>query len=144
MMALLGNLYTPKLTARSVNAGATSPNAATATIEFNTSGNLNTIVDTGSGGLVTGRLPDWLGLAHTIVGAGTNLEIRLTVNSGNSPSGGSSAINTWLPLTSARTWFLFKNSLGALSGDWLVEIRASTGQVLASAVFSMFASQSSP
>ena len=142
-MALAGSGSTPRLTDRSVSAAATFPNNATAEIEFSASGGLNTIEDNGTGGVVTGRLPEWHGRSYAIEGAGTHYEIRCTVQSGNAPSSGS-AIDTWLALTSAREWLLFRNSLGSSVGTWLIEIRPSSGAVIASATYTMTASKSSP
>lgn len=137
-------LATPRLSDRSVNAGAVSPSPATAEIEFVTSGTLNTVLDTGSGGVVTSRLPEWHGRNYAMVGAGSNYEIRCTVQSGSSPSGGSDSIDTWLALTAERSWILFRNSLGLSSGIWLIEIRGTSGATLASATYTMTASVSSP
>jgi hypothetical protein len=135
---------TPRLTDRSVSAGATFPNNATAELEFNASGGLNTVVDNGTGGVVTSRFPEWCGRSYAIDGSGTHYEIRCTVQSGSAPSSGSAAIDTWLALTSAREWLLFRNSLGSSSGTWLVEIRPTNGAVIASATYTMLAQKSSP
>jgi len=136
---------TPRLTDRSVSAGATLPNNATAELEFNTDGGLNTVVDNGTGGVVTSNFPEWYGF-HYAAGwsAGTHYEIRCTVQSGSAPSSGSAAIDTWLALTSAREWLLFRSSLGSSSGTWLIEIRPTNGAVVASATYTMLAQKSSP
>src|SRR5688572_14531175 len=130
----------PRLTNRSVSASAEYPASATAELEFNTTGVLNTVVDNGSGGVVTSRLPEWYGFNYAAGWpAGTHYENRCTVQSGSSPSNGSASVNAWLALTSAREWFLFQNSPGTSSGTWLIEIRPTSGAVVASATYTVSA-----
>lgn len=49
------------------------------------------------------------------VGAGNNYWIRLTVNSGATPTGSSTGV--WLALTSTRTWTLSRTTVGITSAD---------------------------
>jgi hypothetical protein len=63
--------------------------------------------------------------------AGSAYEIRMTVNSGSTPSG--SATASWLALGTTRTWDLSQSGVGATMGNVTVEIRnASTLAVLSS------------
>lgn len=65
---------------------------------------------------------------------GASYECRLTVNSGDTPAGSSTA--TWLALSSQRSWEVSPDE----SGNYTLEIRsASSGTVLASATFTMAA-----
>lgn len=59
-------------------------------------------------------------------------EVRLTRNSGNSPTG--SALGTWLPLSSTQTWVLTASAGNFLTSNLTAEIRkASSGVVLTTA-----------
>lgn len=61
--------------------------------------------------------------------AGSAYEIRLTVNSGSTPSG--SAPNIWLSLGTTRTWTISQSGVGSDSSNVTIEIRrASSGAVL--------------
>ena len=61
--------------------------------------------------------------------AGDAYEIRLTVNSGTTPSG--SAPNIWLGLGTLRQWSLQQSGVGDTASNVTIEIRrASTGVVL--------------
>lgn len=68
----------------------------------------------------------WL---ETIMGSAGDYEVNLTVNSGDNPNSGPS-INTWLSLSSGRTWrwSVTRSSLGSttLSSDSTIFIRRST------------------
>lgn len=59
-------------------------------------------------------------------------EVRLTRNSGTSPTG--SALGTWLPLSSTQTWVLTASAGNVLTSNLTAEIRkTSSGVVLATA-----------
>ena len=65
-------------------------------------------------------------------GNGDDFEIRLVVNSGTTPTG--SAVNTWLAMTSSRSWIISRSTSGTTSSNCTVEIRpAGGGSVLDSA-----------
>lgn len=61
--------------------------------------------------------------------AGSAYEIRMTVNSGSTPSG--SATGVWLSLGTTRTWTISQSGVGTNASNVTVEIRrASSGAVL--------------
>lgn len=61
--------------------------------------------------------------------AGNAYEIRLTVNSGSTPTG--SATASWLALGTTRTWTISRSGLGSTTSNVTIEIRlASTLAVL--------------
>jgi hypothetical protein len=64
-----------------------------------------------------------------LAAAGSNYEIRMTVNSGSTPTG--SATGLWLSLGTTRTWTISQAGIGTNASNVTIEIRrASTGEVL--------------
>jgi hypothetical protein len=99
-----------------------SPGSAAAEVTFT-----NTGTYTGSGN-VQGFSGNWITPTSA---AGNSYEIRMTVNSGSTPTG--SATASWLALGTTRTWDLSQSGVGATTGNVTVEIRnASTLAVLSS------------
>ena len=97
-----------------------SPGSAAAEVTF-----LNTGGYTGVGN-VEGFSGNWITPTSA---AGSAYEIRLTVNSGTTPSG--SAPNIWLSLGTARSWNITQSGDGTTACNVTIEIRrASTGAVL--------------
>lgn len=83
---------------------------------------------------------DWL-----LEGSNSDYECRLTVNSGDNPTG--SSLATWLALSTTRTWTLSDTSEGdgAESNDCTIEIRdQASGDVLASKNLTMSADRQAP
>lgn len=68
----------------------------------------------------------------------TNFQVRLTVNSGATPSG--SATGTWLTLSTDRTWTNSQTGAGSVTSNVTIEVRdiASTN-VIASMTFDLTA-----
>lgn len=67
---------------------------------------------------------------------GDAYEVRLTVNSGISPSG--QAVNSWLALTSDRSWYLVQTFEGSKSNNCTIQIRdAATQTVQDSGTYTM-------
>lgn len=62
----------------------------------------------------------------TTAGIGAGYWIRLTVNSGTSPTGGSPTA-TWLQLNSARSWSLTRTTIGTSSGNYTLQIASDSG-----------------
>lgn len=67
-------------------------------------------------------------------GIGSGYEVRATLQSGTTPSG---TLGSWLALSSSRAWTLTRTSQGTNTAELLVEIRATSGTVLASAVITL-------
>jgi hypothetical protein len=72
------------------------------------------------------------------VGIGSSYWIRLTVNSGTSPSG---TVGVWLALSSSRSWTLTRTTIGVSTGNYTLEIASDSGgvSVVASASITMTA-----
>lgn len=80
---------------------------------------------TGTGN-ISGFSGNWIAPTSA---AGNDYEIRMTVNSGTTPSG--SATGSWLGLGTSRIWTLSQSGVGSLTANVTVEIRrASSGSVL--------------
>jgi len=74
---------------------------------------------------------NWSNLAPT---PSSGYEIRLTASGANIPSSGTA--NTWLPLTSTRTWLNSQSgSVKNILMTWTIEIRNGSGVIVASAVY---------
>lgn len=119
---------------------SSSVTTATSAVRFNSDGT----VDQGVNGVFTqiDAATDWV---IPNGAAPSNFEIRLTVSSGTAPNtGGSSAVNTWLALTTNRLWELQRGSIGTLQGTWLIEIRRGSGPVIASGSYVMDATVDPP
>lgn len=128
--------FFPSVTNRSLSTTTTSPADPQVGIEFNTNGELVTYAN--GGGIV--RSPEWAGTqgltyANAVRG---RFQIRLTVQSGAAPNGFSDDIDTWLPLTEQRSWFLSLSAVGTSTGTWLLEIRCDGSMpALASATYTV-------
>lgn len=69
---------------------------------------------------------------------GDDYEIKATKNSGSTPTG--AAINTWLALSTTRSWQVNRSSLGTTSCNLTIEIRdAATQTVQDSQTYTMSA-----
>lgn len=76
---------------------------------------------------------DWTSAKTATVGDG--FEVRITVNSGDSPNDGLSE-DTWYALSSDRVFGLIAGASTTLTGNWTAQIRrASSGTVVASGTF---------
>jgi hypothetical protein len=109
---------------------ALDPADATVTLEFDTDG------DGSMQGNVTNAF-EWF--SPVTPGIGTGYWIRLTVNSGTSPSG--SAVGSWLQLSSARSWSLTRTTIGTFTGNYTLEIATDSGgtNIVASQTINMTA-----
>jgi len=125
--ALLGyaaNMGDPRV---SFTAGAVSdvqldPSISTVNVTFSNDGSY------ASSGNTQGFSGNWI---SPVSAAGNAYEIRMTVNSGSTPTG--SATASWLALGTTRTWSLSQAVVGTTTANVTVEIRkASTGTVLSS------------
>lgn len=71
---------------------------------------------------------------------GLTYHARLTVVSGSSPSAGSDAVNSWIPITDNPEWALIEGGSSSSTGTWLLEISGDGGgTVLDSANYVMTA-----
>jgi hypothetical protein len=96
------------------------PGTANAEVTFT-----NTGTYTGTGN-IQGFSGNWITPTSA---AGSAYDIRLTVNSGSTPSG--SAPNIWISLGTTRTWTISQSGIGTTASNVTVEIRnASTLAVL--------------
>lgn len=97
-----------------------SPGTSNAEVTFT-----NTGTYTGTGN-IQGFSGNWITPTSA---AGSAYDIRLTVNSGSTPSG--SAPNIWLSLGTTRSWNITQSGIGTTASNVTVEIRnASTLAVL--------------
>lgn len=100
------------------------PAVASATVTFANDGSYDGTASGGGGGFSG----DWIAPPSA---AGNAYEIRMTVNSGTTPSG--AATGSWLGLGTTRTWVLSQSGVGSVTANVTVEIRlAATGVVLSS------------
>lgn len=96
------------------------PDTASAEVTFT-----NTGTYTGTGN-IQGFSGDWIDPTSA---AGSAYEIRMTINSGSTPTG--SATGIWLGLGATRTWTISQSGVGTTTSNVTIEIRkASTGIVL--------------
>ena len=110
----------------SFTAGAVSdfqvdPGSAAAEVTFTNTG---TYVGTGN---IQGFSGNWITPTSA---AGSNYDIRLTVNSGSTPSG--SAPNIWLSLGTTRSWAITQSGIGTTASNVTVEIRNAASLVVLS------------
>ena len=111
----------------SFTAGAVSdfdlfPSDAAAIVTFT-----NTGTYTGEGN-IQGFSGNWIAPTSA---AGSAYDIRMTVNSGSTPTGSTTGI--WLSLGTTRTWTISQSGIGTTASNVTVEIRnASTLAVLSS------------
>ena len=97
-----------------------SPGSAAAEVTFT-----NTGTYTGTGN-VQGFSGNWIAPTSA---AGSAYDIRMTVNTGSTPTGSTTGI--WLSLGTTRTWTISQSGIGTTASNVTVEIRnASTLAVL--------------
>ena len=72
--------------------------------------------------------PDWILPRSSTVGDG--YEVMLTINSGPTPDGGSSANGSWIAITTDRAWSWSRTSVGSSFIDATISIRAVGGSTL--------------
>lgn len=82
-------------------------------ISFGNTGNLTLIAQFGG----PANPKNWWSL-QPISSIGDNYEVRLTVNSGTSPTGGPT-VGVWHAITFAQTWTLTSGN----TGNWTIEVR---------------------
>lgn len=112
------------LTATSVGHTASSPANAFCAFELQSDGDIQRYF-----GASNGDVGDWI-TPISAAGGGAAYECRATLLSGTSPSG---TLNTWLSLTSDRSWSLSRSTIGTTTCTLTIEIRrASDGTVLTS------------
>ena len=99
------------------------------TLAINRNGSM-TVSGTGGteGGTEPNTVVDWFKPEGAAVG--DDYEVRITVNSGSFSTG---TVGSWLALSSNRTWTNTFNSIGTETIDFTIEIRPTSGSVLASA-----------
>jgi hypothetical protein len=116
--ALLGyaaNMSDPPLVAFTVGAVSDfqiDPGSAAAEVTFANNG---TYAGTGN---IEGFSGNWISPTSA---AGDAYDIRMTVNSGTTPSGSTTGI--WLGLGTTRTWTISRSGLGTTASNVTVEIR---------------------
>lgn len=89
-----------------------SPGSAAAEVSFTNAG---TYAGTGN---TQGFSGDWIAPTSA---AGSAYDIRMTVNTGSTPSG--SATGLWLSLGTTRTWTISQSGIGTTASNVTVEIR---------------------
>ena len=113
---------TVNFTAGAVADFQVSPGSAAAEVTFTNTG---TYAGTGN---IQGFSGNWI---SPISAAGSAYDIRMTVNSGSTPTGSSTGV--WLSLGTTRTWTISQGVVGTTASNVTLEIRkASTGAVLSS------------
>lgn len=110
----------------------TNPGVSSSAINVLRDGDL-----TFSGDTITGEdANEWVVPRSATVG--DDYEMRMTVNSGNSPTTGTTGV--WLALTSDRNYTLVRTVAGTSTGNWTLEIRrASDSVVVADTTFDISA-----
>jgi hypothetical protein len=117
-----------KLTNKNPNGTSQVPGGATANIAFNSNGELTTFA-TGPG-LVT-HAGEWMVTPNAVPSG--DYEIRAT-RSGSGPGLSGSALDTWLALSTTRSWALSAATGGYRQANLEISIRqVATGAVLATA-----------
>lgn len=106
-----------------------APDTATITVRLKRNGDLDVVTLFGT------DFYDWGSPNATTLGDG--YEARLTKNSGTNPTG--SALGTWLALSSQRDWTLQQVGVGSVTANVTLEIRITSGSVVASQTFDMTA-----
>ena len=101
----------------------------TATASFTVDSDGDLTLFTTTGGTVN---DDWT--LPNGAGVGSGYEVKLTINSGDSPTSGPS-LATWHALSSVRTWTWDVTGSGVLSANVTLEIRITSGSTVASQTF---------
>lgn len=118
--ASLGRTAQVNFTTGAVSDFQISPGSASAEVTFT-----NTGTYTGTGN-IQGFSGNWI---VPLSAAGSAYDIRLTRNTGSTPSGSSTGV--WLSLGTTRTWTISQSGVGTTTSNVTVEIRnASTLAVL--------------
>ena len=117
MMALMGcgGGFVLKLSNDTVDDVVNTPSNATAGVHTDSDGDFR---GTGNTNSFT-PAAEWISPKSGFDPA--DFEVRLTVSSGDAPTGGSS-VGSWLVLSTNRSWTLTTVGPSTLSGNWLVEI----------------------
>ncbi len=107
-----------------------SPTNPSASIALETDG---TLTPTGNG-TVTG--PNWF--LPTTGGIGTSYWVRLTLDSGTSPTSGD-VVGSWLQITASRNWAWARTTVGITAAVCTLEISSDSGgaTVVASCTFNV-------
>ena len=113
------SIATVSFTTSAVEDLEVDPSISTVTVTFANDGTY-----TGSGG-VSGFSGNWIDPTSA---AGDDYEIRMSVNSGTTPSGASTG--SWLGLGTSRIWLLTQSGVGAKTANVTVEIRKASGATL--------------
>lgn len=121
---ILGSLFISAVD-EIVNDFASGSGSASAGVNYQNDG--DTIGTRTSGANLT--LTDWLTPKSAAPGG---YEIRATQNSGDALTGASSALNTWLALTSGRLWEIEQVGNGTKDADLTIDFRLSGGNIIKS------------
>lgn len=124
MLMGAGSEPTITLNNTSATAEALDPADATASYQLESDGDVSETE--GSSGVFV-DIGNWIGAAFAPGG----YECMLHVNSGTNPTG--AALDTWLALSSTRTWNLARTSVGLSTSNCTVSIRNAAGVVRATA-----------
>jgi hypothetical protein len=118
--ATMGKVAAVSFTTGAVSDFQLSPGSAAAEVTFTSTGTY-----TGTGN-IQGFSGNWITPTSA---AGSAYDIRMTVNSGSTPTG--SATGIWLSLGTTRTWTISRSGIGTTASNVTIEIRnASTLAVL--------------
>lgn len=121
-VGLLGDVGTVSFTAGAVTDIQVTPGSAAASVTFANDGTYTSV------GNIEGFSGNWITPTSR---AGSAYDIRMTVNTGSTPTGSSTGI--WLALGTTRSWSLSQSGLGTTEANVTIEIRrASSGSVLSS------------
>jgi hypothetical protein len=115
-MNLLGGVESSIITAQVAIVSETSTSTVDVSITFGATGDQFTTIN-GSNTI----LGDWV----TPKSSADLWEIRATLDSGATPNG--SALGTWLPLTTSRTWGLTRSDVGESNSVLTFEFRKAGG-----------------
>ena len=120
-----------------------NPVTATAGVRLQTDGTLQTSEGTGTGSSYADKAAGQWYISEPSSGIGAGFEVRVTINSGSLDAG--DAINTWIALSTERTWGTSETSdNGSTSANLTLEIRRAGGAtVLRSATFTIQATVTS-
>ena len=133
-----------QLTGRTLSSSNAWPTTGSVSVGLTRLGALTTAEKSGAIMTHVMRLPSWAGNPFAAaVTIGGPYEARLTVSAGSSPNSGDT-VNSWLALSSDRSWTITQSDPGSQTGTWLVEIRIASGSVLASASFPFTAASLPP
>jgi hypothetical protein len=131
LLAAFGAIGGDRISLSNVNVSATGATSQTATYTLESDGDV--ISATTDGGSVDEG--DWIAPKAN---APSDYECRVTLDSGDTPTTGT--LNSWLALTSDRSWTLSVIASGnSAQCSLTVEIRKGSGPALASATVTLYA-----